>query len=229
MLQGKTGTQLRLKLLHNVCFWACVILTPQMSRKYSLFLFFSPWFGICGSLNAPGSCNVLRERQRALTEYFTGEKTLLLSSLSVPRASLKWPLIEIMWRKIKSQIFCAWKSWIFRVSRFPLKSQDRIHFRTHQNKPFIIKILTSFFFFFQCRFILLCSRRAVAAGISTCPGLARTPASARPAGSTRHLLSLLQAQLIPQLRATQSTRSYKNTGSCKYSSTSTFKQGKANA
>lgn len=42
MLQGKTGTQLRLKLLHNVRFWACVILTPQMSRKYSLFLFFYP-------------------------------------------------------------------------------------------------------------------------------------------------------------------------------------------
>lgn len=42
VLQGKTGTQLRLKLLHNVRFWACVILTPQMSRKYSLFLFFFP-------------------------------------------------------------------------------------------------------------------------------------------------------------------------------------------
>lgn len=78
--------------------------TDEQKIQFVSF-FFSPWFGICGSLNAPGSCNVLRERQRALAEYFTGGKNILLSSVSVLHASLKWPLTEIMRRKIKPQLF----------------------------------------------------------------------------------------------------------------------------
>lgn len=143
MLQGKTGTQLRLKLLHNVRFWACVILTPQMSRKYSLFLFFFPWFGICGSLNAPGSCNVLRERQRALAEYFTGEKNHTPVFCKCASCILKMTPYRDHVKENKNTAFCSKKK------RQNLKGQSLLfedprpllHFKTHQNKPAIIKII----------------------------------------------------------------------------------------
>lgn len=145
MLQGKTGTQLRLKLLHNVRFWACVILTPQMSRKYSLFLSTPPpWFGICGWLNAPGSCNVLRERQRALAEYLTGENpapvfckcaSCILKMTPYRDHAKKNKTTALLFRKKQN----LWVQW------FPCKQpRSVLHFKTHQNKTSMIKILTYF-------------------------------------------------------------------------------------
>lgn len=62
-----------------------------------------------------------RDKERWLN-ILLEKKNLLLSSVSVLHASLKWPLIEIMWRKIKPQPFCSKKGRIFRVNHFPSKS-----------------------------------------------------------------------------------------------------------
>lgn len=125
MLQGKTGTQLRLKLLHNVRFWACVILTPQMSRKYSLFFFFPPGLASVAHLMLLDPAMFSGRDKEHWLNILLGKKNHTPVFCKCASCILKMTPYRDHAKENKITAFCLKKKGrIFRVNHFLSKSQD---------------------------------------------------------------------------------------------------------